>query len=163
RVLPPDRYDQVVSGQGDIPPGASVPGGGPGGMPGMHGGHRHGAPKEGGKPEGHQHGAPKQSGKPGSPHDHHRYPCCGTAAASTSWTAGLPDFGRPSFTPFSSWSSVMPGTHSAGNASPRAALAASGTQGRAASGGDSGGQAAAALSHNRASSGLLSRLHRSAR
>jgi FtsP/CotA-like multicopper oxidase with cupredoxin domain len=35
RVLPPDLYDQVVSGKGDIPPGASVPGGGAGEMPGM--------------------------------------------------------------------------------------------------------------------------------
>jgi hypothetical protein len=44
RVLPPDLYDRVVSGQGEIPPGASVPGGGPGAMPGMHGGHQHGSP-----------------------------------------------------------------------------------------------------------------------
>src|SRR5207248_1159124 len=36
RVLPPDLYDKVVSGKGDIPPGASVPGGGSGAMPGMH-------------------------------------------------------------------------------------------------------------------------------
>jgi FtsP/CotA-like multicopper oxidase with cupredoxin domain len=35
RVLPPDLYDKVVSGKGDIPPGASVPGGGSGEMPGM--------------------------------------------------------------------------------------------------------------------------------
>jgi hypothetical protein len=40
RVLPPDLYDRVVSGRGDVPPGASVPGGGPGGMPGLH--HEHG-------------------------------------------------------------------------------------------------------------------------
>lgn len=38
RVLPPDLYDQVVSGQGEIPPGASVPGAGPGQMM-QHGGH----------------------------------------------------------------------------------------------------------------------------
>jgi hypothetical protein len=44
RVLPPDLYDRVVSGQGDIPPGASVPGGGRGAMPGMHSGHPHGPP-----------------------------------------------------------------------------------------------------------------------
>jgi hypothetical protein len=36
RVLPPDLYDKVVSGAGDIEPGASVPGGTPGGMPGSH-------------------------------------------------------------------------------------------------------------------------------
>jgi hypothetical protein len=27
RVLPPDLYDQVISGQGEIPAGSSVPGG----------------------------------------------------------------------------------------------------------------------------------------
>ncbi len=32
RVLPPDLYDKVVSGKGDVEPGASVPGGGPGEM-----------------------------------------------------------------------------------------------------------------------------------
>jgi FtsP/CotA-like multicopper oxidase with cupredoxin domain len=53
RVLPPDLYDRVVSGTGEIPPGASVPGGGPGAMPAMD--HRHGGhgsmdmPKDGGK------------------------------------------------------------------------------------------------------------------
>jgi hypothetical protein len=26
RVLPPDLYDKVVSGKGEVPPGASVPG-----------------------------------------------------------------------------------------------------------------------------------------
>jgi FtsP/CotA-like multicopper oxidase with cupredoxin domain len=46
RVLPPDLYDKVVSGKGDIPPGASVPGGTAGTMPGMHGEHEH---------EGHKH------------------------------------------------------------------------------------------------------------
>jgi hypothetical protein len=30
RVLPPDLYEQVMSGEGDLPPGASTPGGGPG-------------------------------------------------------------------------------------------------------------------------------------
>src|SRR5207302_10147985 len=50
RVLPPDLYDKVVSGKGDIPPGASVPGGGAGEMPGMQGGHQHG--DMGGKKEG---------------------------------------------------------------------------------------------------------------
>ena len=35
RVLPSELYDKVVSGKGDIEPGASVPGGGPGVMPGM--------------------------------------------------------------------------------------------------------------------------------
>jgi FtsP/CotA-like multicopper oxidase with cupredoxin domain len=41
RVLPPDLYDKVVSGKGEVEPGASVPGGGPGEMPGMKGGHEH--------------------------------------------------------------------------------------------------------------------------
>ena len=40
RVLPPDLYDKVVSGKGDVEPGVSVPGGGHGGMPGGH--ERHG-------------------------------------------------------------------------------------------------------------------------
>lgn len=38
RVLPPELYDKVVSGKGDVPPGASVPGAGPG-KAGGHGGH----------------------------------------------------------------------------------------------------------------------------
>jgi FtsP/CotA-like multicopper oxidase with cupredoxin domain len=46
RVLPPDLYEKVVSGKGDVPPGASVPGGSPGEMPGMHGGHSHGGEHE---------------------------------------------------------------------------------------------------------------------
>ncbi len=33
RVLPPELYDKVVSGKGEVMPGASVPGGGTGGMP----------------------------------------------------------------------------------------------------------------------------------
>ena len=37
----PELYDKVASGTGDVPPGASVPGGGPGMMPGMHGEHHH--------------------------------------------------------------------------------------------------------------------------
>lgn len=37
RVLPPDLYDKVVSGKGEVPDGASVPGGGAGMDP--HGGH----------------------------------------------------------------------------------------------------------------------------
>ncbi len=41
RVLPADLYDKVVSGKGDPEPGASVPGAGPGQMPGAHGGHDH--------------------------------------------------------------------------------------------------------------------------
>jgi hypothetical protein len=32
RVLPPDRYDKVISGKGDVAPGASVPGSGSGEM-----------------------------------------------------------------------------------------------------------------------------------
>ncbi len=35
RVLPPDLYDRVLEGDESIPPGASVPGAGPGMMPGM--------------------------------------------------------------------------------------------------------------------------------
>jgi len=37
RVLPPELYDKVMSGEGEVEPGASVPGAGPGG----HGGHEH--------------------------------------------------------------------------------------------------------------------------
>jgi hypothetical protein len=35
RVLPPDLYDKVVSGKGEVAPGASAPGG-EGELPGMH-------------------------------------------------------------------------------------------------------------------------------
>jgi FtsP/CotA-like multicopper oxidase with cupredoxin domain len=38
RVLPPDLYDKVVSGKGDVLPGASIPGAGPGRK---HEGHEH--------------------------------------------------------------------------------------------------------------------------
>ena len=38
RVLPDELYDKVVSGKGDIEPGASVPGSGPGKMM-KHGDH----------------------------------------------------------------------------------------------------------------------------
>jgi FtsP/CotA-like multicopper oxidase with cupredoxin domain len=55
RVLPPELYDQVVSGKGEVKPGASVPGS----MPGTHEGHQHGdisKPKEVGTPKGdHKH------------------------------------------------------------------------------------------------------------
>jgi len=30
RVLPPDLYEQVMRGEGEVPPGASTPGGGAG-------------------------------------------------------------------------------------------------------------------------------------
>jgi manganese oxidase len=30
RVLPPDLYDRVMSGEDEVPPGASTPGGGEG-------------------------------------------------------------------------------------------------------------------------------------
>ncbi|HLW67141.1 MAG TPA: copper oxidase [Gemmataceae bacterium] len=36
RVLPPELYKKVMSGRGDVPPGASVPGGSPGTLPGEH-------------------------------------------------------------------------------------------------------------------------------
>ncbi len=39
RILPPDLFDQVMAGRGDVPPGASTPGVGPGPV-GPHGGHR---------------------------------------------------------------------------------------------------------------------------
>ena len=39
RVLPDDLYDRVVSGKGEVAPGASVPGYKPGPMDGMHMGH----------------------------------------------------------------------------------------------------------------------------
>jgi FtsP/CotA-like multicopper oxidase with cupredoxin domain len=45
RVLPPDLYDKVVSGKGDVSPGASVPGAASGKMPG-HEGHGGGAKEE---------------------------------------------------------------------------------------------------------------------
>jgi FtsP/CotA-like multicopper oxidase with cupredoxin domain len=44
RVLPNDLYDRVMSGKGDVTPGASVPGGSPGMMPGIH--HQHGEKSE---------------------------------------------------------------------------------------------------------------------
>jgi FtsP/CotA-like multicopper oxidase with cupredoxin domain len=39
RVLPPELYEKVVSGKGDVAPGASVPGGGASAMPGHE--HKH--------------------------------------------------------------------------------------------------------------------------
>lgn len=39
RVLPPDLYDKVMSGKGEVAPGASVPGSGPGKAAGGHGEH----------------------------------------------------------------------------------------------------------------------------
>jgi hypothetical protein len=40
RVLPDDLYEKVISGEGHIEPGASVPGAGPGQEMGGHGGHQ---------------------------------------------------------------------------------------------------------------------------
>jgi FtsP/CotA-like multicopper oxidase with cupredoxin domain len=48
RVLPADLYDQVMSGEGEIPPGASVPGADSGKMP-------HHGQKHQGHPPGHKH------------------------------------------------------------------------------------------------------------
>ena len=55
RVLPPELYEKVVSGEGEIEPGASVPGSGPGEMPGhgKHGGKA--APKKSGGKQEHKH------------------------------------------------------------------------------------------------------------
>ncbi|MBX9582968.1 MAG: copper oxidase [Gemmataceae bacterium] len=55
RVLPPDLYEKVVSGTGDVPPGASVPGAGPGDAPGQH--------KMPGGPKGHEGHSPAGGGK----------------------------------------------------------------------------------------------------
>jgi manganese oxidase len=52
RVLPPDLYEKVMSGKGDIPPGASTPGAGPGERV-PHGGH--GDPKKEPAKKGHEH------------------------------------------------------------------------------------------------------------
>lgn len=74
RVLPPDLYDQVMSGKGDIPPGASTPGAGPGEVPEMkHGGHD--MPKKGGGHEGHDmpKGKDTPKGKDGG-HEGHEMP-----------------------------------------------------------------------------------------
>jgi hypothetical protein len=40
RVLPDELYEKVISGEGHVEPGASVPGAGPGEMMGGHGGHQ---------------------------------------------------------------------------------------------------------------------------
>jgi FtsP/CotA-like multicopper oxidase with cupredoxin domain len=64
RVLPPELYDKVVSGKGEVEPGASVPGGGPGKVPGMKEGSHAGHEGHGGTEK------PKESGKPGGEHEH---------------------------------------------------------------------------------------------
>jgi hypothetical protein len=59
RVLPPDLYDAVMSGDEELPPGISVPGGGPGASPHEH--MHHGAehqpmqPGESDAPKQHRH------------------------------------------------------------------------------------------------------------
>ena len=53
RVLPPDLYDKVMSGKGDVAPGASVPGGTPGKTVGGHEGH--GDPKKDSPPKKDEH------------------------------------------------------------------------------------------------------------
>jgi hypothetical protein len=50
RVLPPELYDKVVSGKGEVEPGVSVLGAGPGKMPGMKGVHEGHGGGEGDKP-----------------------------------------------------------------------------------------------------------------
>jgi FtsP/CotA-like multicopper oxidase with cupredoxin domain len=53
RVLPDDLYEKVVSGKGEIEPGASVPGGGPGLAIGGHGHQMHEMPQGSRGHEGH--------------------------------------------------------------------------------------------------------------
>jgi hypothetical protein len=54
RVLPDELYEKVVSGKGDIEPGASVPGGGKGEEMGHGGHHMHGDARSGKhEPDGH--------------------------------------------------------------------------------------------------------------
>jgi manganese oxidase len=58
RVLPAELYEQVMSGKGEVPPGASTPGAGPGEEGGGHGGHGEHAPGGAKKPnekKGHDH------------------------------------------------------------------------------------------------------------
>lgn len=58
RVLPPDLYEKVVSGRGEVAPGASVPGAGPGKASGGHEGHE--APKKDSPPKKDEHGGHKK-------------------------------------------------------------------------------------------------------
>jgi manganese oxidase len=68
RVLPPDLYETVVSGKGEVAPAASVPGATPGKLPGGHEGH--GAKKEPEK-KGHEgHDGPKKEAPKGDAHKH---------------------------------------------------------------------------------------------
>lgn len=60
RVLPPDLYDKVVSGKGEVVAGASIPGAGPGKAPDPHAGMKMDAPAKG--HEGH--GDPKKDPAP---------------------------------------------------------------------------------------------------
>jgi FtsP/CotA-like multicopper oxidase with cupredoxin domain len=55
RVLPPDLYDKVMSGKGEVEPGASVPGGGPGQAPMMMHGKMGHEKKGGGGHDKHDH------------------------------------------------------------------------------------------------------------
>ncbi len=79
RVLPPDLYDKVMSGKGEVPPGASVPGGGPGKAAGGHGGH--GGMKMDPPATGHEgHGDPKKNPAPKKDgHEGHGDPKTGPA------------------------------------------------------------------------------------
>lgn len=65
RVLPDDLYDRIVSGKGEVPPGASTPGAGPG-METQHTGHEmHGGHEESDRQK-------HSCDKPATGHDAHR-------------------------------------------------------------------------------------------
>ena len=73
RVLPDELYEQVISGQGDIPPGASVPGAGPG-KEVDHGGHPMKGEPQKQMHEGHEMPAPQSQShaKPSRQKDKHQ-------------------------------------------------------------------------------------------
>jgi hypothetical protein len=76
RVLPDDLYEKVISGKGDIEPGASVPGAGPGSEMG-HGGHEsHSTPATGPQlstdHSEHQMPTQQKQPEPGAGHEQHK-------------------------------------------------------------------------------------------